>query len=269
MDIGARPNRCALLQWFLKPGSENLALFVVEPFGKAQYNLTLEDLMKNFLQRFIGEERAEAVRDWAIKNRDNLLWGLAAVVVVVAFFAYTQKNKSSAPKGQWEYIQAIYGMSTGDTAQAVPLLQQLSQQHKNSRWGKRALYYLGYYYLSNGDQTKAEEYFQSYLSAKPKDKFTEANTYASIASIKADQGDLAQAQQLLKKASEIAPYETYKAFYTYRMARIMEIAGNTGDALEVYKQVKKEYEKTPAARDANTRILFLQGVAAAQGKQGG
>ncbi|MEO0141297.1 MAG: tetratricopeptide repeat protein [candidate division WOR-3 bacterium] len=209
------------------------------------------------IKEMFSGEKAQAIRAWVGRNRSNLLWGFAAVVVGVAFLAYTQRGRAGKPKGQWEYVQAVYLMSMGDTTRAIPALLDLYQRFPNTRWGKKALYYLGYHYFSTGDIVKAEEFWSRFLASKPGDPFTEACALSGMASIRMNQERYEEAERLLSQAAEKTPYETYKAFYTYRRAMCMEISGNPGEALGLYREIKQRYEKTPSAVEADARIRFL------------
>jgi len=220
--------------------------------------------MKGIGEFFRGE-RAEAVKAWISRNRSNILWGFAAVVLGVAFLAYTQRGRAGKPKGQWEYVQAVYLMSTGDTAWALPALQDLYQKFPNTKWGKRALYYLGYHYYTVGDMTKAEEFWTRFLSSKPGDPFTEANALSGMASIRMNQERYEEAERFLSEAISKAPYETYRAFYTYRKAMCLEISGKPSEALKLYREIKEKYPKTPSAVEAEARIRFLEAYIAAGG----
>ncbi|MGB9590833.1 MAG: tetratricopeptide repeat protein, partial [Candidatus Hydrothermia bacterium] len=69
----------------------------------------------------------------------------------------------------------------------------------------------------------------------------------------------------LSEAAEKTPYETYRAFYTYRKAMCLEIAGNPAEALKLYREIKEKYAKTPSAMEAEGRIRFLEAYIAAGG----
>ncbi len=217
------------------------------------------------IKEFFGGEKIRVAKAWVIRNRSNLLWGFAAVIVGVAFLAYTQRGRAGKPKGQWEYVQAVYLMSTGDTAQAIPALTDLYQRFPNTRWGKRALYYLGYHYYTAGDMARAEEFWSRFLSSKPGDPFTEANALSGMASIRMNQERYEEAERFLSQAAEKTPYETYRAFYTYRKAMCLEMSGNPAEALNLYREIKKKYSKTPSAMEAEGRIGFLEAYIAAGG----
>lgn len=214
---------------------------------------------------FFTGERAEAAKVWVNRNRSNLLWGFAAVIVGVAFLAYTQRGRAARPKGQWEYVQAVYLMSTGDTTQALPALLDLYQRFPGTRWGKRALYYLGYHYYTTGDMTRAEEFWTRFLSSKPGDPFTEANALSGLASIRIGQERYEEAERFLSDAVSKTPYETYRAFYTYRKAMCLEMSGNHTEALNLYREIKEKYSRTPSAMEAEGRIRFLEAYMAAGG----
>ncbi len=218
------------------------------------------------VREFFGGEKLQAAKAWIARNRSNLLWGFAAVVVGVAFLAYTQRGRAGKPKGQWEYVQAVYLMSTGDTTQAIPALTDLYQRFPNTRWGKRALYYLGYHYYTTGDMARAEEFWTRFLSSKPGDPFTEANALSGMASIRMNQERYEEAERLLSEAADKTPYETYRAFYTYRKAMCLEMSGNTAEALNLYREIKARYGKTPSAMEAEGRIKFLEAYIAAGGE---
>jgi predicted negative regulator of RcsB-dependent stress response len=201
-----------------------------------------------------------------LKTHGNKVFfgAIAVLAVVIAAVVFTSQRKQGTAEAQWKFLQAISLFSQGDTAQSIPMLRDLNTSHGNTAAGKKANYYLGIHALKNEELDLAEQRFESYLASSPGDPFLEMAAYGCLATIAMDRDQLDEAFDLYGKAETRAPYETYKAYYTYKAATAARISGRYEDAIRLLEKFDDEYKDSPFRTPARKELSFVRGAQAVE-----
>lgn len=199
--------------------------------------LTKKELRRDPIREFLLESV-----DWSKKNKEKVIWGIAIflVAVVAAGFFYGTKNRSSS-QNRLKLLSALAAYSQNDTTQFVTILQNLINVSGGSIEGKRALYYLAQYKLERGDIDAAETYTRKYLKSKLGDPILDAGAYALLGSIAIERGNPEESVRYYLEAKKTTPYESFKIFYSYKAARAYVEANQYEKALEILKELTKDY----------------------------
>jgi tetratricopeptide (TPR) repeat protein len=192
---------------------------------------------------------------------NKVLWGAVIVFgAIVAIVIYTSQNRQGASEAEWKFLQAISLYSQGDTAQSVPIFDELMDVYGGTLPGKKAGYYLGIHALKQRDLDVSEEFFKSYLASKPRDPFLEMSAHGCLASIALDKDRLDEALMLFERAEAISPYQTYKAYYAYKAALAARMSGRYDDAIRHLEKFEDEYKDSPFRTSARKELSFVKGA---------
>jgi len=99
----------------------------------------------------------EKILEFIKKNRDNVVWGAVALVVLAGggIYYWWNTNKMKMEKGEIEYLKAML-MNLRDENS----LEEIARSSKGTVWGNMALLDLVNLYYVRGDVKKALEYAQ-------------------------------------------------------------------------------------------------------------
>ena len=129
----------------------------------------------------------------------------------------------------------------------------------NTLHGKKAHFYLGAYYLSQGGFEEAQRHFEVFLRSGVSDPFLKAAAQAGLAEIYLNRKDYNKAAEVFRKAESMAPFDSYKALYRYKAAQAFEMAGNYAEALRLLRSLKEVYKYNPLGAQVDREIAFLEG----------
>ncbi|HDM89820.1 MAG TPA: tetratricopeptide repeat protein [candidate division WOR-3 bacterium] len=222
--------------------------------------VTKEELRKDPILEFITK-----VMNYVVRNREKVLWGV--VIIIAAFVAgyfFFSSGSGAPPQVKLSYIQAVSLYMSGDTTNSVEIFRNLAQTASSKIEGKRSLYYLGDFYLRQGNIEEAERYYQRFLKSKPHDPLLESGAYAALGSIALSKGDPQKALQDYLRAEELAPFESQKALYLYKAALAAEAAGDYKKALDFLEEFEQKYKDHPLYGDVRGEMKFIKGAVSAR-----
>jgi len=199
--------------------------------------------------------------DYITRKKEKILWGVGGVVLVaIVLGLLLQSGGRKSPQAQLRYLLALSQMRTGDTLGYFTTLQELVNAFKDTDYGKRALYHMGYFYLQRGVIDSAEIFFNRFLRSGFKDALLLAGAKASLASIALEKGEYENAKRLFLEAYSKTPYESMKALYLYKAAITSEIMGKYDEALNLLKEFEEKFRKHPLyGQYVLGEIKFLNG----------
>lgn len=207
------------------------------------------DPLREFVERLFARSRA---------YRDKVIWvlGAVALVLVVLFF---RGRTTENPQAEMQLLQGISLLASGDTTNAVNVLEQLVNSYEGTLHGKKAHYYLGAYYLQKGDLEKAQKHFEAFLRSGVSDPFLRAAAQAGLAEVFLARKDYRKAAEAFRKAEALAPFQTYRALYHFKAAEALEMAGDHAEALDLLRSLKEVYKYNPLGAQVDRKIAFLEG----------
>ena len=213
--------------------------------------VTKEELRKDPILEFITK-----VMNYVVKDREKVLWGF--VIIIAAFVAgyfFFSSGSGAPPQVKLSYIQAVSLYMSGDTTNSVEIFRNLAQTASSKIEGKRSLYYLGDFYLRQGNIEEAERYYQRFLKSKPHDPLLESGAYAALGSIALSKGNPQKALQ---------DYLSQKALYLYKAALAAEAAGDYKKALDFLEEFEQKYKDHPLYGDVRGEMKFIKGAVSAR-----
>ncbi len=207
------------------------------------------------------EDKIVELWDWVKDHvKETLITVGVLFVLLIAVAIFTSSGSRYAPDSELNYLVAISRYATGDTTASIQTFLKLVETQPKSPEAKRSLFYLGHYNLQKGALEEAERYFKRFLDSGLDDPFMKASAYNGLATIAVDKKEYDRAISYLKKAEELNPFETYKAYYEYRMMKIYELKGENDKALEVAENFVEKYKEHPLFSEVSEEMRFLKGV---------
>jgi len=203
------------------------------------------------------------VTGWYEENKKFLNYGaLALVVIVIGAVIYFNNMSASNEKAMTElgkvytyydnaqYILAIDGVPERNIAG----LKSIVENYGGSDAGDLARFYLGncYYQLRRFDEA-----LEQYDDFSPPGQLLTVSRLAGIAACREAKGEYAEAASSFEKAAVTYSNDVGAAENLGNAARNFVQAGNKERALELYKKIKKEFPKSPLARDVDRYIAQL------------
>lgn len=215
------------------------------------------------------ELRRDPVRDflqktffWLIQKKDQVLLVSAIVIVVLLVIGYSHSSHNRKnPDAELKYFSAVTLFANKDTTNSyLTQFKELVTQYKNTIYGKKALYYLGVYYLDNFNSDSARYYFEKFLKSKIDDKFLVAAAHAGLAAVYENKGLVEDAYKEYMEAYRNALTDTYKGLYFFKAAKCKELEGDYDTALKMFKEFKDKFSYHSFSFNASQEIAFIKGL---------
>jgi len=191
----------------------------------------------------------------------------AAVVVVIlvgGYFGYQQfvqvPNEEKASEAlfkaeQWFAVDSLNYVLEGDGQHTGALY--VINKYGSTKAGNLAKYYAGLSYLKLGDFPNAIKNLEAFDGKKTP---FEALAYGALGDAYMESGDNEKGISFYKKASTNTKDDFVAPLYLFRAARASEFAGKNEEAIQLFKQLKKDYPFSAQAREVE-KYLGLLGVA--------
>ncbi len=134
-------------------------------------------------------------------------------------------------------------------------LAQIAGEYADTEAGKLAALYAGQASRMIGDYTQAEKYFDMAGSAEA--TMTRIGAQAGLAACKAKSEQFSEAAGLYEQASTLAKDTGNDEHYQLYAAMLYERAGETGEALRMYKGIISSNEFSEFAGEAKSGLVRL------------
>lgn len=200
--------------------------------------------------------------DYAREN--TVVVVIAAVVFIGAVAAAIQIGGQAAgagaetdSPGAQALSQARQAFLGGNLEAGASALEQVRADHARSDAGREATYILGNTYLQLGDYTKAEETYREFLAKPLHDDLMVDGAKLGIAAAKEEAGDLSGAAAEYRQVWESGVTPGARIQGAMSSARLLATLGQSAAAKELLQAIVDTYPATPAAEQAEFRLMSL------------
>ncbi len=193
------------------------------------------------------------------KNWKKILIALAAVIVVVLgvyFYRMHMAEKEAAAQkaivaaqtafAQQQYDQALNG--DGNSKGFIKIIDEFS----GTQTANLAKLYAGLAYAKTDKTDEAIKYLEDYSAQD--DEIVSPNAIAALGNLYIQKGDNEKGAQTLIKAADKANNDAISPVCLRQAGEVYESMGQKDKAIELYNRIKKDYFRSPIARDIEKYI---------------
>ena len=181
------------------------------------------------------------------ENRDNVILGLVALVLVVgAGIYYLNQNRRKAEDVQVLYIRAMMG-----DPGALNLLRKLVTTSPNTLWGRMAALDLMLAELFQGKEKSAADYVKFLKGSKNPIIKSAYNSYG--ATFKLSAGSVEDGLNLLREGEGLTDYRTFRDYFRFRRAGVLFNEGKYKEARRILEEIARDYD-SPYREDAEALL---------------
>ena len=197
---------------------------------------------------------------WIESHIKQLGIGLLVVcVIVIGIWLWNNHTESveqdaakAIAKSEMAFMQEQYQQALDGDGAAEKGLLKVIKEFSGTKTANLARLYAGLCYIhldKNDDAIKMLESFdpQDDLMISP-------SAVAALGNCYVDKGDTEKGAETLVKAAKMADNEATSPVFLSSAAKLYESLGNTGKALELYQQIKKDYSTSMVANDIDKYI---------------
>jgi tetratricopeptide (TPR) repeat protein len=219
------------------------------------------------------------VTDWMVEQRVALLFGAAALaVVIIAVFGwqwFSESREKQASQlftearrlalaqqnpddGTKDNITGTDGAKSEEEKYRTAIAGFEKVKHDFSRTGTAALatFYVGLYSQKLGDNDKAIEAYKDYLAREGFGGVLAAEAVEGVASAYESKQMTAEAVENYKRLCE-PPFTSECDRGLYHLACLEQAAGKLQEAADNFKSILEKYPNTQFAQDIQERLLML------------
>ena len=202
---------------------------------------------------------SDQVNDFVTDNANKLLKVLVVVAVIVGAWFIYQNNVvlPAEEEGKNKIFMAQYYFQAGDLESALNGKEgnagfiELVEENGSNKIGNLASFYAGQIFLQQGQYQKAIDYLEKFSS---KDAFAGALALSSIGDAYAEMEETNKAISYYKKAASYSKNSFTTPLYLMKLANVLSVTGNAGEALGYYEMIKKDYPNSNEGRDIEKYI---------------
>ncbi|PIB36867.1 cytochrome C biosynthesis protein [Reichenbachiella sp. 5M10] len=196
------------------------------------------------------------------KTLVSIVLGIVAVAIAGFVFGryYVDNQNESA---QRDMFQAVYyfesdslGLALNGDGNNYGFLE-IIDNYGMTEAANIASYYAGATYLKLGDFDNALKYLKDFSAS---DYLIQSRTYSLIGDAYMEKGQFGEAASQYEKAAAHNANDQFSPTYLMKAAIANEKAGSTKDALDNYKSIVKDYNKSAVYQDAVKHVARLQGI---------
>jgi TolA-binding protein len=200
---------------------------------------------------------------WYEENRKRVnIAALVIVILVISAVVFMNNRRSGNEKAMTElgriyayyddaqYILAIDGVPERN----ITGLKSIVDNYGSSEAGELARFYLANCYFQ---LRRFDEALQEYKDFSPGSQLLTVSRFAGIAACYEARGQYEDAASMFEKAAVTYGNDISAPENLGHAARNFALAGNKERALDLYRKIKKEFPKSPVARDVDRYIAQL------------
>ena len=215
--------------------------------------LTRHELKEDFL--VTGAFRA---RQYLLENREKLLWGIAAfVLLILAAVWFMKSRREGGAQAETILTRANLELQTQQLPLALQDLRLLVEKHSGTRAGQEGLYYLANAYFQLGDYDQAEHYYGRFVQRSGNFPVITASAYAGLAICLELKGKTKAAAENFKKAVEASKKSSQTPDYLVGAIRTHAALGDSAQVRSFFARLKKDF---PIYREQINQSLLHMGM---------
>jgi tetratricopeptide (TPR) repeat protein len=216
----------------------------------------------------MSEEKSEVIvakaKDfWTRNSRIILGVGTVLLLLVGGFYVYKkffkepkeEKAKNEIFKAE-EYFRLDSSRLVLNGDGQYPGALQIISRYSGTKAANMAHFYAGVSYLKLDDYANAIKYLKKFSTDA---KQVQQRAYKLLGDAYADQGNHKEALDYYKKAASHFPEDQVASADALDMAAYLSATAlkNTNEAIELYKELKEKYPRSPAAANVDKRLAQL------------
>jgi tetratricopeptide (TPR) repeat protein len=182
-----------------------------------------------------------AALKWIKAHRNQLVFGAAIAVITAAsawWMVTAVRRKEAFAAGELANARAV--AAAGNLALAASDLSQFVETYGETQAGEEGAILLAQIRLMEGQPDAAVQALQGLVDRGPSSQF-EAPAHGLLGNSLEESGDYAAAASSYEAASRAAWYDFLKAQYLVDAARVYQLAGDTGAAMNAYERVLSDF----------------------------
>jgi tetratricopeptide (TPR) repeat protein len=194
---------------------------------------------------------------WLRRHQTRLLWVLGALALAAAVVWWTMESGRRAERQAERVLnEARVAFGSGNLPLAANDLGRLSDQFPRTRSAQEGALLLAQIRLNQGQHQQAITFLRDFLDRGPREEFR-AGAWGLLGAAYEDLGQSVPAGEAYLEASRSARFDFLKAQYLSDAGRGFWAAGDTARALEAYRAIVTQYDRTPQVTEAKVRIAEL------------
>lgn len=195
--------------------------------------------------------------DWLERNTNFILYGVAAVLVIIAAFTYYAYSSNKAEKeASVEFAKATRTFESFDYQNAIAQFSNLVDNYGSTTSGKLGRFYLANCFYQTKDYANAEKNYKKFISNFSGGEHFLAAAQGGIAASLAQRQIYAEAAKAFEKAAH--KYESVLTpNYLLQAAQCFSQSSNNVKAKELYNEIITKYPKSPEKDDALMLVSML------------
>lgn len=224
---------------------------------KARKQISHKEIKEDQLITFYSK-----VADFYYKFQNQILIGLgvlvAAVLLSVLYF-WNQSSKETEAAELFAKVHTLIEQANyekaidGDPALQITGLKAIADDFNGTPTGELAAFYTGSYYYNLKKFDEAKEYFNEVDSSDPLIQSAAIAGYAATLEVAKEYADAASKY---KKAAKLAKNSIASPRYLYLAGLNYAEAKELSSAVDCFKDIKENYEKSSYAKDADKYIAM-------------
>lgn len=209
------------------------------------------------------EEALSRTEKFIENNKNILIYAILGIAVVVLGIMGYQRyialpNEIDAQESMFmaeRYFEKdSFNLALQGDGKNMGFLQVMDE-YGNTKSGNLAHYYAGICYLNLGNYDAAIDELKSF---KSDDEVIKPTALGNIGNAYMEKGDMESAAEYYEKAANASDNDFTSSEYMLRLGISYEMLKNYDKALEVYKNIKKEYPNTFISQDIEKYIARAQ-----------
>lgn len=192
------------------------------------------------------------------KNRNNILYCIAAVIIIVAaVWGWNTLSESNNQKAQNEIYSSQFLFEQGDFQNAVEGFEAVISEYGSTKAGNIARLYAGLCYKEMGEMDKAISLLEDFSS---NDAVMAPSALIALGNCYVDQEnpDYKKAAATFEKAAATANNAIYSPLALKKAGLAYEAAGDNASALKAYEQIKNNWAETATAASIDKYIARVK-----------
>ncbi len=194
------------------------------------------------------------------KYQNYILWGLVAIIAVVAlvwgYQKYIKQPREKEAITQMYVAEKYFAIDSFKVAlngvDQYPGFLQIIEDYKGTKAANLANYYAGVCYANLGQWQDAIDYLKKF---KTDDLYLNATRYGLIGDAYVELGMLDKAVDAYSKSIDDYPNHLTTPIYMKKLGLVYEQLGNYKKAKKIYEEL---YEKYPASNEGRTIEKYIE-----------
>jgi predicted negative regulator of RcsB-dependent stress response len=198
----------------------------------------------------------ESITEWFTEHGRQVTWTVVAIAIIAGGFWFYERSQSiKSQRAETAYFQARQAIEAGNAPLGISDLQKVATRYEGTPAGTQAAITLAQAYYDQGKFKEGVAALQKAEGKAPSE--FKASVHILEAAGFQGQKDFLKAAEQFKAAADATKFPADKAEYQASAARNYQLAGKTGEAIAIWKDLVKN-ENPAVAGEARVRLGELE-----------